>query len=360
MKVSIILPSLNPDEKLMIVVNNLIAKGFDDIIIVNDGSDDNHLKQFEEAKMLEQCTILTHSENKGKGRALKTAFEYFLENRQGKLGVITVDGDNQHKADDIYSCCEAMVNNPDKIILGARDFSKDNVPARSKFGNKMTSFIFKVAIGLKINDTQTGLRAIPTKYLEDFIKVDGERFEYETNMLLEMKAKNIPFEEVKIDTVYIEENKTSHFNPVKDSIKIYSLIIKFFFTSIFSSIIDLVVFSILTLILASYFDKKLLIFIATFGARLVSSLVNYTLNHKKVFKSEESMAKTIIKYYILCVIQASLSFGCVYLISKLLKAQKLYNTLIKVVIDTILYFISFQIQREWVFKKNIKKGEIYE
>lgn len=357
MDVSIILPSLNPDEKLMKVVNGLIEQGFDDIIIVNDGSNAEHIKPFEEAGMLSQCTILTHEVNKGKGRALKTAFEYFLANRKGKAGVITVDGDNQHRPDDIYHCGQEMLSNHHSIILGSRDFSQHDVPKKSRYGNRITSFVFKVAVGLKINDTQTGLRAIPTEYLESLLEVEGERFEYETNMLLDMKTHSIPFKEVKISTVYIEENKTSHFNPVKDSFRIYSLILKFLFTSIFSSIVDLVAFILLMCILEKYFDRRLLIFIATFGARLISSLVNFTLNHKKVFKSQESMGRTVIRYYILCVIQATVSFGSVYLISKALSLTNSYVTLIKIFVDTILYFISFQIQREWVFKKHDKVGE---
>ena len=78
MRISVILPSLNPDEKLMLVVNGLIAEGFDDIIIVNDGSDEEHMVPFREAEKLSQVTILTHEVNKGKGRALKTAFDFCI------------------------------------------------------------------------------------------------------------------------------------------------------------------------------------------------------------------------------------------------------------------------------------------
>ena len=354
MEVSIILPSLNPDEKLMKVVNGLVAQGFDDIIIVNDGSDAQHIKPFEEADMLSQCTILTHEVNKGKGRALKTAFEFFLENRKGKAGVITVDGDNQHRPDDIYHCSDEMLANPHTIVLGSRDFSQNDVPKKSRYGNRITSFVFKAAVGLKITDTQTGLRAIPTEFLEEFMKIVGERFEYETNMLLEMKTQSISFKEVKISTVYIEENKTSHFNPVKDSFRIYSLILKFLFTSIFSFVVDITLFSLLFWLLKNDYNKTLTTFIATFGARLVSSFVNFTLNHKKVFKSNEAMGKTVVRYYILCAIQTTISFASVNYILKKIHIRNIYVTLIKIIVDTILYFISFHVQREWVFKKHSK------
>ena len=105
MKISVIVPSLNPDEKLVNVVKSLKEKGFNDIILVDDGSDDNHKVAFVEASKYEGVSVLVHEVNKGKGRALKTAFKYFLENRPDYEGVVTVDGDNQHKAEDVLKCC---------------------------------------------------------------------------------------------------------------------------------------------------------------------------------------------------------------------------------------------------------------
>ena len=205
MKVSVIIPSLNPDEKLICVVDSLREAGFDDIILVNDGSDENHMEPFEHVSAYPECTILTHEVNKGKGRGLKTAFEYCIKNRPDIDGVVTVDGDNQHKAADILKCCEKMAECKDKVVLGVRNFSGKDVPFKSRFGNNMTSFVFKFACGLNISDTQTGLRAIPRQYLELFDKVKGERFEYETNMLLEFKQSHIDFVEVQIETEYIED-----------------------------------------------------------------------------------------------------------------------------------------------------------
>ena len=128
MKISVIIPSLNPDDKLVSVVDALVETGFDDIILVNDGSDKEHMKPFEKLSAYPQCTILTHSVNQGKGRGLKTAFEYCLQNRQEIAGVVTVDGDNQHKAADIKKCCEKMIAEKNKVILGVRDFSGRDVP----------------------------------------------------------------------------------------------------------------------------------------------------------------------------------------------------------------------------------------
>lgn len=349
MKISVILPSLNPDEKLMLVVNGLIAEGFDDIVIVNDGSDADHMEPFYEADRLPQVTLLTHDVNKGKGRALKTAFEYCAANRPDIDGVVTVDGDNQHKPSDIRACCEAMILHGDKVILGCRDFSGPNVPAKSKVGNNITKFVFRFACGIKITDTQTGLRAIPAGYLDFMSKIKGERFEYETQMLLEMNRRQIGFREVTIETVYIEENSGTHFHPFRDSIKIYMVILKFIFSSLMSFAIDYVLFLAITLIIGDRLDRWAKVLIATVGARAVSSVFNFVFNRRAVFDSNAPVRRSMPRYYLLCVCQAAVSYGLVYLLSDVIEAKDFLTSLIKILVDILLFILSFQIQRRWVF-----------
>lgn len=349
--VSVIIPSLNPDGKLVEVVTALIHAGFEDIILVNDGSDGAHMAPFHKVSEYPQCTVLTHEVNKGKGRGLKTAFEFCIKNRPDIAGVVTVDGDNQHQAEDILHCCQVMIENKDKVVLGVRDFSGDDVPSRSRFGNNMTSFVFKFACGLNISDTQTGLRAIPYEYLSSFIQVKGERFEYETNMLLEFRQSGIEFVEVPIKTVYIEENATSHFNPIKDSLKIYGVIFKFLFSSLASSVIDLALFTVISALTLGRMDDSIRILAATVGARIVSSLFNYSFNRKAVFQSGSNVKTSIIRYYVLCVAQLCISYALVYVVTSFLSLGEVLTVVSKAVIDTILFLISFQIQRRWVFKK---------
>lgn len=350
MKVSVIIPSLNPDEKLMHVVDSLIAAGFNDIIIVNDGSDEKHMEPFKSAALHPECIVLTHEVNRGKGRGLKTAFEYCIANRPDIDGVVTVDGDNQHKAADILRCCERLVECRDKVILGVRNFSGDDVPFKSRFGNNMTSFVFKFACGLNISDTQTGLRAIPRQYLELFCKVKGERFEYETNMLLELKQSDIEFEEVPIETVYIEDNASTHFHPIRDSLKIYGVIFKFLLSSAASSVIDLACFTIISALLNGRVANGARILTSTVFARVISSLFNYTFNRKAVFKSESGVGGSITRYYTLCICQTAVSYGLVWLVTDIFLFGQLGLVVTKAVVDVLLFIVSFQIQRRWVFK----------
>jgi len=349
--VTVVLPSLNPDEKLINTVNALVEKGFRDIIVINDGSDEAHLSPFETISAYDACTILVHEVNKGKGRALKTGMQYVLDNRPDSPGVITIDGDGQHHVDDILACAQAMLDRKDEVILGVRDFSKPDVPFKSRFGNNLTKSVFRLFCGIRISDTQTGLRAIPAQYLKAMTEFAGERFEYETNMLLEMKSKGITFSEVKIQTIYLDENASTHFHPIRDSFKIYKIILKFGISSALSAIIELLAFTLVNMILDLLpveLKMELSILIASIVSRVISALCNYKMNRALVFNS--GCKSSFMRYVMLCAAQLLVSATLVSLLSYLFTANTFGQTLLKAVVDTTLFFISYRIQKNWVFQ----------
>ena len=363
-KVSVVLPSLDPDEKLTAVIDGLLEYGFTHIILVNDGSKQENLHYFENAAAQHpEITLLHHEVNRGKGAALKTAFTWFLENRPDSVGVVTVDGDNQHHPEDTRACAMRMMEGG-KLVLGVRDFSQPDVPARSRTGNRITSLVFKVLVGMNISDTQTGLRAIPTKDVRTLLGIYGDRFEYETNMLLAMKEYGIGFEEVKIRTVYIEENKSSHFRAVQDSWRIYKLILAHFFryglASIASAIIDTGVFSLLSAVLHPVLSGFLLSAVPAVGARVLSSLCNFFLNKKLVFASKVSTKKALLRYYMIAIPNMLLQAGLTYALSALLcipDDATFLRTLIYVVVMCVLFIATFVLQQRWVFANNPKTEE---
>ena len=361
-KVSVVLPSLDPDDKLVTVIDGLLEYGFSHIILVNDGSKPENLHYFtEQAELHPEITLLHHEVNKGKGAALKNAFNWFLANRPDGIGVVTVDGDNQPHPEDTKACCEHMMTHG-KTVLGCRDFTLDHVPARSRFGNHTTSAIFKIFVGMTISDTQTGLRAIPTDVLKMLVNVSGDRFEYETNMLLAFKQQGIDFDEVKIRTVYIEENKSSHFRVIHDSWRIYKLILAHFFrytlSSLTSAVVDTVSYSILTVLLRGILKGLALTTAAGVAARVISSLLNFFLNKKLVFKTNISTGKAMLRYYMLALPQMAaqvlLTQG-VYSLLSIPDTATFLRTLIYVVVMTVLYVVSYMIQQRWVFAPEKKK-----
>lgn len=346
MQITVILPSLNPNEGLAELVRELTALGFCRFIVVNDGSDQAHKAPFEQLEAIHGCTVLHHSENRGKGAALKTAFAYFLANDNENIGVITADGDGQHKAEDILACAHALTASPESLILGVRSFKGADIPPRSRYGNRFTSFVFKAACGISVSDTQTGLRGIGRENIPSLLALSGERFEYETNMLLETKRINITIKEVPIQTVYEGDNKGSHFNPLKDSLRIYRLIFGFMLSSLAGFIVDISLFALLSFILREL-PLEWRTFWCTITARLGSSIVNYILNRNAVFSSKSKKAASFIKYYSLCIVQMLVSWIGVWLLSSLLGG---FEVGAKLAVDIALFFISFQLQRDWVFK----------
>ncbi len=361
-KISVVLPSLDPDEKLIRVVDGLLEYGFTDIIMVNDGSKAENLHYFTDlAAAHPEIHLLHHEVNKGKGAALKNAFRFFLENRPEGVGVVTVDGDDQHHPEDTKRCCEQMMDSGN-IVLGCRDFNQEDVPARSSFGNKTTSLIFKIFVGMTISDTQTGLRAIPREQLKVLSGIAGDRFEYETNMLLAMKDFGLAYDEVKIRTVYIEENKSSHFRVIHDSWRIYKLILKHFFRYTLSSLACFVVDAggvfLLTRILGTFLRDPLLGSVSTVGARAVSSLVNFFMNQKLVFQTNVSTGKAMLRYYALALpqlaVQTLLNQG-IYTLFSIGEEAAALRTLIHVLVMCVLFIISYTIQQRWVFAPDKNK-----
>ncbi|MBO4765955.1 MAG: bifunctional glycosyltransferase family 2/GtrA family protein [Lachnospiraceae bacterium] len=372
MNVTIIVPSLNPDEKMVNTVRGILAEGFKDIVVVDDGSAAEYKEPFATVAAMEGVTVLTHEVNKGKGRAMKTAFAYIAENRPDSRGVVTVDGDGQHLPKDIRACAEAMIAEKDKVVLGVRDFSRPEVPFKSRNGNNITKAVFRILCGIRISDTQTGLRAIPAQYLPLMCEIAGERYEYETNQLLILKDKEIALHEVVIDTVYIDDNASSHFHPFRDSWRIYKIIFKhvgtsvlakFLGASLVSFLVDTLLFFLINVGLQKAGmgaeDGKLRIALATIGARVVSTVVNFCLNRKVVFKSTRSVRGTLVRYYILAICQMTASFLLVHFVAESLfgLTAGVLESVVKFCVDMCLFVISFQVQKRWVFAEKKSQGD---
>ena len=346
--VCLIVPAYNPDEKLFLDFLDKAVKEFSNIIVINDGSNEDCDSIFSKIEsQYSDIKMLKHSVNLGKGRALKTAFNCYLNEYKNCIGIVQADCDGQHDLEDVINCAKTLKENPDSLILGARNFNDKEVPRRSKFGNKLTRIIFKIFIGIKITDTQTGLRAIGNELLKQFIATFGERYEYETNVLIDCKTNNIEIKEVPIKTIYIEKNQTSKFNPIKDSLMIYKLFAKYIFSSLSAFVIDIILFSIFIKTFTNInLDDKTKILLATICARVISSLYNFKINAKIVFKN---MTKSsYVKYTALVLIQMFVSaFGVTYF-SKRIGVDL---TWIKVLVDMVIFVVNFIVQREFVFRK---------
>ena len=220
---AIIIPAYNPPDALLAYTEALIRRGFHRILVVDDGSEEERRHVFGALGRLDEVTVFRHAVNLGKGRALKNAFNYVLANWKSEVqGVITVDSDGQHTVEDVIRLQDRLILQAQapSLILGSRDFNGKEVPFKSRYGNKLTSLVFRLLYGTRVCDTQTGLRAVPVAFLAEYCKLDGERFEYEMNMLIYGALHGQGIETCSIQTVYFDHNSETHFRPVADSIRI--------------------------------------------------------------------------------------------------------------------------------------------
>lgn len=350
----VLIPALNPPEEFICYARELVSNGNVDLIVIDDGSREEFKYIFNEIGKLKNTIVLTHEINKGKGRGLKTGFEYFVKHykKAEVSGIITADSDGQHLIKDVLNVAKELEKiTGEGMVLGSRNFNLENVPPKSRFGNKTTTLVFKMLYGKHIGDTQTGLRGITYDFAKECININGERFEYEINMLIKAVRDKIDIREVEIETVYFDNNSETHFNPIKDSIKIYKVMFKEFFkfglSGLSSAVLDLILFTLFYKLLKNDLDEAIVILVPTLLARIISSLYNYTLNRKVVFKSNGK--NTLVKYYTLCAIQALASW---ILVDKLFSLFNIESpTVIKVFVDIVLFLISYQMQQRWVFKK---------
>ena len=346
----ILIPAYEPDSKLISLLEEIKEKTDYAVIVVDDGSSQNTQAIFEKASAY--ATVLRHNQNSGKGIAIKTGLLYIKENFSDDAVVVTVDADGQHKVTDAVRVCQKAAAECGSLIIGSRKFA-GKVPLRSRLGNIITRFVFRLITGSKVKDTQTGLRAFGTDMIPFMLDIKGMRYEYEMNVLLECSRHKVPVKEVWIETVYINDNATSHFNPVKDSYRIYKEIIKYCGSSLLAFGIDYAIFSLMILLTrdSMIVDK---IIISNIVARVISSSVNFYINKKYVFKNKDSLIKTAIKYFALA---GAILFMNTFLL-KILYSLVIGNEFIsKLIVEVTLFVISWLVQRFFVFKKRGDKEE---
>ena len=339
----VVIPAYQPDEKLYRLVLALHERTDFPLVIVNDGSDADRAPLFESLEPY--ATILVHSINRGKGAALRTALSYIYEQYPAAEGVVTVDADGQHLPEDIVRVSAAWEAAPEKLVLGSRRFT-GKVPFKSRAGNAITRLVFALSTGVKVYDTQTGLRAFGVFRIPMMLEMKGDRYEYEINVLLYATRHRIPMQEVTIETVYIENNRSSHFNPVRDAWRIYKMILLFVASSLLTMLIDYVL--VLSLSAGTRGMPESLL-VSVVSARVISSLINYFINCKLVF--EHRSRSSILRYYLLAAGMLAVNYGLLFFITKVIPIS-----VGKLLVEMALYPLSFYIQRRFVFSPNSEES----
>ena len=334
----IVIPAFQPTDSLLKLISELLKNPNLHIILVNDGSSVIYNILFEKLSVLERVIVLRHAINLGKGQALKTAFNYFLIHYTSSVGVVTADADGQHLVADIQLIIDEFKRDPKSLCLGVRSF-ESGVPFRSWLGNQLTRAIFRFLVGCSLQDTQTGLRGIPRECIAELLGVSATGYEFELEMLVRIRSRKISIKEFPITTVYQDNNKSSHFNPGLDSLKISFVFLRFSMLSIASATLDFGVFSFSYLATDNILGSII-------AGRLIAGTFNFILGKTFVFQSKGGFAKETFKYILLATLLMSVSYGLVTSMVVFLGVS-VYAS--KVIAETVLFLVSFAAQELLVF-----------
>ncbi len=338
-----LIPAYEPDSRFSELAEEVSLAGFQ-LIIVDDGSGPDYAELFQNAG--QYAVVLTHGENKGKGCSLKTGLTYIQAHFSNESIVVTMDSDGQHTVRDARKLCRCAEEHPDALILGSRAL-KENVPLRSQLGNSVTRFVYRLATGLSVHDTQTGLRAFGCEMIPFLLSVPGQRYEYEMNVLLACAREKIPVAELEIETIYMDNNAGSHFDTLKDSCRIYKEILKFSASSLISFLID---YSLYALLSASTGNLTA----SNIGARVVSATVNYTVNRKLVFQSRAGVARSAAQYILLVAVILA---GNTLVLNALVNGLGINRYIAKLATELLFFVFSWLMQRLVIFRRKTEVDE---
>jgi glycosyltransferase involved in cell wall biosynthesis len=340
--VIVLVPAYEPDEKLVRLVQDL--RSVEDrvhVLVVNDGSGPGYDPIFAKVAAL-GCTVIGHHPNRGKGYALKRGFAFAAKHHPGH-DVVCADCDGQHSVVDILRVARTVEAERSTIILGSRRFT-GRVPFASRFGNSATRVAFARSTGHRLYDTQTGLRGYPASMLPWLQTVEGDRFEYELDLLLHAERDGIAIEELPIETIYLEGNASSHFRPLVDSARVYAPLVKFSLSSLGAFVLDAVMLFVLLALTGD-------LLVAVVGARAVSSTCNFVMNRWVVFAhhGRGSLRSSAVGYFGLVAAIVVVNYGLLALLHEVLGMNLVPA---KLVTEAVLFAVSYNVQRRVVFRRS--------
>jgi glycosyltransferase involved in cell wall biosynthesis len=338
----VLIPAYEPPAELLRTVDELLRLGFLHIVVVDDGSSSAAQSVFRQ--LLTQhpgVHLLRHAVNLGKGAALKSGLNHILIQFPEAPGAVTADADGQHLASDILRVASALADAcGHSLTLGARRFDRD-VPRRSLLGNRISAAVMRVLVGEKLSDTQTGLRGIPATLARHILRLPPNGYEFELDVLIACKHRGVPIIEIPIETVYLDNNRSSHFNPLWDSMRIYFVFLRFTLASLITALIDNTVFIALHGTWGNIAGPQL-------AARAAALMFNYAAGRSAVFQSRDRHRDTLPRFLALAAAHITLSYGMITFLH-LYTGMKVI--IAKVSVEAVLFLANFAIQRDFVFTR---------
>jgi glycosyltransferase involved in cell wall biosynthesis len=331
-----LIPAYQPTDALCKLLQEIRLHDPSHIVVVDDGSGPGFEPIFQRVKQMPATSVLANAINLGKGAALKHGMNYVLVNNPACNGVVTADADGQHSPADVLKIADCLRDKPDDVVFGARQFGL-NVPMRSKLGNLVSRYLYRIFIGLRLSDTQTGLRGIPKSLMERCLSIRANRYEFETEQLIVIKSARMRFREIPIQTIYIDDNRTSHFRPVLDSAQIYFVLLRYVASSLVTEGVDLLVF-------ASIIAWSGDLLLSNIVGRLVAIWVQFALLQKFVFRLRGN-AKMFAAYLGLVAVSGIASTAIQIQLASFIS----FPVPAKIIAEIMVFLFNFLFLRDLVF-----------
>jgi glycosyltransferase involved in cell wall biosynthesis len=336
--IALIIPAYRPSETLLHLIVTLRSESPDLlIVVVDDGSGPVFAELFANVARVMGVIVVRNAVNLGKGAALKHGFNHALVAFPDLQFLVTADADGQHLPKDILAIAKAGC--PELIVLGIRTFNA-KVPLRSRLGNILSRNVYRAILGVNLVDTQTGLRCIPKSLAGACLSIRSNGYEFETEQIIAAQTAGLKFKELPIQTVYIDGNASSHFNPILDSFKIYFVILRYAFASVATALADFLVFYTLTASGTSILAANLL-------SRTVALWIQFTLLKKYVFKNGAGRW-TFVAYVAYVFLMGYVSSAAQVQFARYYEGTPL---LAKAAIESFMWIFNFMFMRDIVFRK---------
>ncbi len=211
---AVVIPTYNNDRTLGGVIAG-VRRYCADIFVVNDGSTD---RTAEVLASTEGIRTIAYARNRGKGYALRCGLRAARE--AGFRYALTIDSDGQHYPDDIARFIERIERRPDTLLIGARNLTADNMPARNTFANRFSNFWYLVETGRRLEDTQSGFRLYPLRQLGRLRSLCS-RYEFEVEVIVRAAWRGVEVENIPVKVYYAPDGeRVSHFRPLRDFTRI--------------------------------------------------------------------------------------------------------------------------------------------
>lgn len=343
--ITLVIPAYQPNKDLLAYVRLLAKQPCTSIIVIDDGSGKKYDALFQDIARIKKVHLLKHAVNCGKGAALKSAFHYWLCSYPKDKAVLCLDADGQHSLRDVMRISKQQTKAPSSLILGCRTLATHSkVPLRSKVGNLLTKYFFYLLVGQKLQDTQTGLRIIPRSFVYKLLYIKENRYEFELEMLIQTKQNSIKIQELPIQSIYEKNNPTSHFNPFWDSMRIYYVLFRSFIASGSNAVLDNLIFIMGIQFALSLASSQIL-------ARVTSTIYSFFIIRNVVFRSQNNVGSSFIKYIFLTVSSGFISYGSILMLSDVFGLSVISS---KLIAESVIYFANFTIQRDFIFYRRAK------